>query len=526
MIIHDDTFELFVNGKQVVSTGYSWKNDILAELPASVKATLKPGKNVIAAHCHNQEGGGYVDFGLLKKETNKVVFKEAAVQKSVNVLPTQTFYTFECGPVQLNLIFTAPLLLDDLELISRPVNYLSYQVKSLDGKQHVFALEFSNFGRIIKSKGINHFVTSDLKKWDVLPTAISPDSGEKLFNSSVCSDKQGYIMAYETDNPVQFCFKFARSKDLLSWTKISDIVFTGEKNEYSACPVIRYYEPYYYVIYLHDIGRQVSALPTEVKDIQSEIENFPYQRLKKATSVVVLEAASHIASGCTGAAFNVLPMFDESLDEYEPLIKQLKERRSFFDLLVSHLGRLPLQGVQTFWNKDIYVTNHAIDSLARVKSDFKIPTTKREQEFVKAIEDEEKYNLSGLDTKPVVADDVFFCKPVNGSISSHFEPNLHHYGVDIATSPKGSVLATLDGTISFTGFDPNFGNVIQIQHKNGFLSIYKHNELLLKEVGERVKAGEAIALVGNTGKLSTGPHLHFELWYDGNPVNPEEYVAF
>ncbi len=169
---------------------------------------------------------------------------------------------------------------------------------------------------------------------------------------------------------------------------------------------------------------------------------------------------------------------------------------------------------------------HAIDSLARVKSDFKIPTTKREQEFVKAIEDEEKYNLSGLDTKPVVADDVFFCKPVNGSISSHFEPNLHHYGVDIATSPKGSVLATLDGTISFTGFDPNFGNVIQIQHKNGFLSIYKHNELLLKEVGERVKAGEAIALVGNTGKLSTGPHLHFELWYDGNPVNPEEYVAF
>jgi len=108
----------------------------------------------------------------------------------------------------------------------------------------------------------------------------------------------------------------------------------------------------------HDIGRQVSALPTEVKDIQSEIENFPYQRLKKATSVVVLEAASHIASGCTGAAFNVLPMFDESLDEYEPLIKQLKERRPFFDLLVSHLGRLPLQGVQTFWNKDIYVTNH------------------------------------------------------------------------------------------------------------------------------------------------------------------------
>ena len=72
----------------------------------------------------------------------------------------------------------------------------------------------------------------------------------------------------------------------------------------------------------------------------------------------------------------------------------------------------------------------------------------------------------------------------------------------------------------------NIGNVIQVQHKNGFLSIYKHNELLLKEVGDRVVAGEAIALVGNTGKLSTGPHLHFELWYKGVPVNPEEYIAF
>lgn len=139
---HDDTFELFINGKQVVSTDYSWKNDVLTELPASVKATLKPGKNIIAAHCHNQEGGGYVDFGLLKRETNKVAFKESAVQKSVNVLPTQTFYTFECGQVQLKLIFTAPLLMDNLDLMSRPVNYLSYQVKSLDGKQHAVQIYF------------------------------------------------------------------------------------------------------------------------------------------------------------------------------------------------------------------------------------------------------------------------------------------------------------------------------------------------------------------------------------------------
>ncbi len=133
---HDDIFELYINGIQVISTGYVWKNNVLSELPAEVKATLKPGKNVIAAHCHNKTGGGYVDFGLFRKEENKTFFQEAAVQKSVNVLPTQTFYTFECGPVELDVIFTSPLLMDDLDLMTRPVNYISYQAKSLDGQKH------------------------------------------------------------------------------------------------------------------------------------------------------------------------------------------------------------------------------------------------------------------------------------------------------------------------------------------------------------------------------------------------------
>ena len=146
---------------------------------------------------------------------------------------------------------------------------------------------------------------------------------------------------------------------------------------------------------------------------------------------------------------------------------------------------------------------------------------------MKDYEEEENYNLSVLtDPGKVTAEGVFFYKPVNGVVTSHYETDVHHYGVALAAAPKESVLATLDGTVIYTGFDPNHGNVIQLQHKNGFISVYKHNELLLKEVGDHVVAGEAIALVGNTGELSTGPHLHFELWYKGNPVNPEEYIAF
>lgn len=167
-----------------------------------------------------------------------------------------------------------------------------------------------------------------------------------------------------------------------------------------------------------------------------------------------------------------------------------------------------------------------IDSLAQVDANFEIPRSETEKEFLKTFEEEEKYNLSVLNHSAAVADGLFFYKPVNGIISSGYDASIRHYGIDIAAEEKESVMATLDGTVVFTGFDSNFGNVIQVQHKNGFLSIYKHNELILKQSGDQVVAGEAIALVGNTGKLSTGPHLHFELWYKGQPVNPEDYIVF
>lgn len=167
-----------------------------------------------------------------------------------------------------------------------------------------------------------------------------------------------------------------------------------------------------------------------------------------------------------------------------------------------------------------------IDSLARVDADFEIPRGEAEQAFVAQYEEEEKYSLTALNPNPVFTEQVFFYKPVDGVVSSHYQTDIRHFGVDIAASPSESVLATLDGTVVYAGYDPQHGNVIQLQHRNGLVSIYKHNEALLKEPGDHVVAGEAIALVGNTGTLSTGPHLHFELWYKGVPVNPEEYIAF
>ena len=133
---HDDVFELYLNGEKLVATDYSWNNDVLLELSDAAKKKLQKGKNVLAAHCHNTTGGAYVDFGLYRLNKQTTGFETAAVQKSVSVLPTQTYYTFTCGPVELDLVFTAPLMMDDLDLLSTPVNYISYRVRSLDKKQH------------------------------------------------------------------------------------------------------------------------------------------------------------------------------------------------------------------------------------------------------------------------------------------------------------------------------------------------------------------------------------------------------
>lgn len=165
------------------------------------------------------------------------------------------------------------------------------------------------------------------------------------------------------------------------------------------------------------------------------------------------------------------------------------------------------------------------DSLVDANS-VNLEKTSETEEFIRNYENEERYNLSLLTSNSNVPENVTFYKPVRGIISSAFDYQKKHYGIDIAANPKESVLATLKGTVVFTGFDANAGYVIQIQHANGFISIYKHNALLLKGQGDEVEAGEAIALVGNTGSLSTGDHLHFELWYRGKPVNPQEYINF
>ncbi|MCM1111042.1 MAG: DUF4965 domain-containing protein [Clostridium sp.] len=133
---HDDVFNLYLNGTKIADTGETWREGVRLELTPELKKLLHPGKNVIASHCHNTTGGAYTDFGIYRNISAPENSTENARQNSVNVMATSSYYNFTCGPVELDLVFTAPMLIHDYDLLSSPINYISYQVKSTDGKPH------------------------------------------------------------------------------------------------------------------------------------------------------------------------------------------------------------------------------------------------------------------------------------------------------------------------------------------------------------------------------------------------------
>jgi len=122
--------------------------------------------------------------------------------------------------------------------------------------------------------------------------------------------------------------------------------------------------------------------------------------------------------------------------------------------------------------------------------------------------------------------EMHFYIPVKGIVTNHFNLSSDHFGVDLVSDPNARISTVLGGTVIFSGWTLETGYVMYIQHDADLISVYKHNAELLKSTGEKVRAGEAIAIIGNSGELSTGPHLHFELWHRGNAINPEQYIDF
>ncbi len=143
--------------------------------------------------------------------------------------------------------------------------------------------------------------------------------------------------------------------------------------------------------------------------------------------------------------------------------------------------------------------------------------------FRKEVESEDRFSLFNPAKK---SSDIVFFAPITGIISDRFNIEDKHFAIDIAVEAGTPVKAVADGTVIFAGWTSDTGNVIILEHGKGFISAYKHNSVLHKQEGDVVTSGEVIAASGNTGEFSTGSHLHFELWHDGQPVNPENYIDF
>lgn len=202
----------------------------------------------------------------------------------------------------------------------------------------------------------------------------------------------------------------------------------------------------------------------------------------------------------------------------DSLILELDKRDRFF------------QGIRNVVSGNDFdnVVENPADSIVDPRyKDLNFSTSSSDSMFRREHEEDEKYNLSfGNTKKSNILSNMHFFAPIKGMISDPYDSKKEHFGTDIVGGDNERISSILDGTVIFAEWTLNTGYVIQIQHSNNLLSVYKHNSELLKKTGDHVKSGEVIALLGNSGELTSGPHLHFELWHNGQALNPEDYIKF
>jgi murein DD-endopeptidase MepM/ murein hydrolase activator NlpD len=164
-----------------------------------------------------------------------------------------------------------------------------------------------------------------------------------------------------------------------------------------------------------------------------------------------------------------------------------------------------------------------LESIQKVIDERKLDATKADSIFREKVESKDRFPIQNNTTSNIK---IVFFAPLTGFISQKFDPNSKHFAIDIVAKTGSPIKAIADGTVIFSGWTTETGYVILLKHPNNYISVYKHNGNLLKQQGDFVESGEAIASVGSSGELTTGPHLHFELWSDGYAVNPENYIDF
>ena len=199
----------------------------------------------------------------------------------------------------------------------------------------------------------------------------------------------------------------------------------------------------------------------------------------------------------------------------DSLENEIKNRDSYFEK------------IKTLFQGDVPLDESSTPSSGLKTFDVKFKSSNADSIFQdKLLEEKLNLSISNNQKKLPSISNIHFFTPLRGLITNKFNTKTEHFAVDIVGSPNSRISSVLDGTVVFAGWTMNTGYSIYIQHENNLISAYKHNAELLKEVGDKVKAGDAIAIMGNSGELTTGPHLHFELWHNGTALDPETYIDF
>ncbi|HRG03958.1 MAG: M23 family metallopeptidase [Paludibacteraceae bacterium] len=200
----------------------------------------------------------------------------------------------------------------------------------------------------------------------------------------------------------------------------------------------------------------------------------------------------------------------------DSLENQLQLMGSYYQVLKNHISETTsVDSVKS------------LDSVTiRERATVLMEKSKRESEFVKQYEETEKYNLGSINTIESDKKVFVFFRPVEGVVASTFNPKEEKFGISIITSPQETVKSVLEGRVVYAGYTFDNQWVIHLQHDNDYLSIYKNNTRLLKNVGDYVKAGQSIAITGSDENVGTNKHFYFELWKKGTPVNPQDVITF
>lgn len=265
---------------------------------------------------------------------------------------------------------------------------------------------------------------------------------------------------------------------------------------------------------------------------ESQEEQFSF-RLNRMNVLVVLALLTFFTIAYTTLTLLYTPLHDYILpsekhvgvmDKEEILkltnqIEVLENRSKANDLYIKNLriilaGEVPIPEIDT--------TQNPITSVDLSKVD--LAPTEEDLELRKEVEQEEIFSVAGSQDNQESGSLLF--TPLKGIMTSGYSTEENHLAIDIAAQQGEAIKSVASGTVIFTDWTPETGYVAVIQHQQGMISVYKHALTVYKKMGDVVKKGEVIAAVGNTGELTTGPHLHFELWIDGTPVDPQQYIVF